>query len=125
MFVIAIVGWNSAPSRIAVHFGAGGQVDRYGGKVEGLLLIPLIAGAVYVGGYLIQDLVSGSPQVISSYILFRFAYLITLAAAYVAIQLYARGFKVSVGAIVFPVVVLDMLVTVNFLWHAIGASHAG
>ncbi len=125
MFAIAVVGWNSAPSRIAVHFGAGGHVDRYGGKVEGLLLIPLIAGAVYVGGYLIQDLVAGNPQVISSYILFRFAYLITLAAAYGAIQLYARGFKVSVGAIVLPVVALDMLVTVNFLWHAIGASHAG
>ncbi|MFZ0657171.1 MAG: DUF1648 domain-containing protein [Candidatus Binataceae bacterium] len=125
MFAIAIIGWSSAPARIAVHFGAGGQVNRYGGKVEGLLLIPLIASVIYVGGYLIQDLVAGNPQVLSSYILFRFAYLITLAAAYAAIQLYARGFKVSVGSIVLPVVALDMLATVNFVWHAIAASRAG
>jgi hypothetical protein len=124
MFVISIVGWNSAPSSLPVHWGAGGQVDRYGGRIEGLLLVPLIASAVYVGGYLIQDLVAGNPQVSSSYILFRVASLVTLAAAYALIQLNGRGFEVSPGALLYPTVALDMLALVNFLWHAIAASHA-
>lgn len=51
MFVASIASWSAAPSRIAVDFGISGNPDRYGGKVEGLLLIPIIAAAVHAGGY--------------------------------------------------------------------------
>ena len=46
-FALAAVTWNSAPDRIPVHFGFDGQVDRYGGKFEGLLVLPLVSVALY------------------------------------------------------------------------------
>ena len=48
MFAAALVVWPSAPSEIPVHWNAGGEVDRYGGKVEGLLVLPLVALGIYL-----------------------------------------------------------------------------
>jgi uncharacterized membrane protein len=48
MFAGALVVWPAAPDRIPVHWGFDGHVDRYGGKVEGLLGIPLITLAIYL-----------------------------------------------------------------------------
>jgi uncharacterized membrane protein len=48
MFAAALVVWPSAPSDIPVHWNARGDVDRYGGKFEGLLLLPLIASGIYL-----------------------------------------------------------------------------
>ena len=48
MFGAALVVWPSAPSDIPVHWNASGQVDRYGGKFEGLLLLPLMALGLYL-----------------------------------------------------------------------------
>lgn len=47
LFVISAVVWPFAEDRIPVHWNAAGEIDRYGGKVEGLLLIPVIALAVW------------------------------------------------------------------------------
>jgi uncharacterized membrane protein len=35
MFLAAGLSWSSAPERIPVHWDVAGQVDRYGGKLEG------------------------------------------------------------------------------------------
>ena len=48
MFAAALVVWPAAPSEIPVHWDASGEVDRYGGKVEGLLLLPLMALGIYL-----------------------------------------------------------------------------
>ncbi|HKQ97310.1 MAG TPA: SdpI family protein [Candidatus Polarisedimenticolia bacterium] len=48
MFGWAALGWGSAPERFPMHFDLHGQVDRYGGRVEGMLAIPLIALAIYL-----------------------------------------------------------------------------
>lgn len=48
MFAAAAIAWPNAPDRIPVHWNINGQVDRYGGKFEGLLLMPLFALGVYV-----------------------------------------------------------------------------
>ncbi len=48
MFAGALIVWPHAPDQIPVHWNAGGEVDRYGGKVEGLLGLPLIALALYL-----------------------------------------------------------------------------
>ncbi len=47
MFVLAAVVWPSAPDQIPVHWGLSGEPDRYGGKIEGLLLLPLVTLGVY------------------------------------------------------------------------------
>jgi uncharacterized membrane protein len=45
MFVLSAWAWMRVPAgqRIPVHWGMSGQVDRYGGKSEALLLLPLVA----------------------------------------------------------------------------------
>jgi uncharacterized membrane protein len=48
MFAGAMVIWPVAPDRIPVHWNAQGDIDRYGGKVEGLLLLPLMTLAIYL-----------------------------------------------------------------------------
>lgn len=46
MFVASAIAWPFADDSIPVHWNAGGEIDRYGGKFEGLLLLPLIAAGV-------------------------------------------------------------------------------
>ena len=48
MFAAALILWPSAPSEIPVHWNVSGEVDRYGGKFEGLLLLPLMALGLYL-----------------------------------------------------------------------------
>lgn len=39
-FVISAMVWNQMPDEMPVHWNARGEVDRYGAKWEGLLLLP-------------------------------------------------------------------------------------
>ncbi len=48
MFLLVAATWSSAPDRIPVHWDLAGQVDRYGGKFEGLLLMPLLTLGIYL-----------------------------------------------------------------------------
>ena len=48
MFIAAAVRWSSVPARLPVHWNAAGEVDRYGGRFEGLLLVPIITIALYL-----------------------------------------------------------------------------
>src|SRR5258708_33392444 len=47
MFIVAIMSWSSVPAQIPIHWDISGQVDAYGSKFTGLLLLPLIALAGY------------------------------------------------------------------------------
>ena len=48
MFAVSWWAWGQVPAgaEIPVHWGVDGQPDRYGGKFEGLMLMPLIVLAV-------------------------------------------------------------------------------
>lgn len=48
MFVLAAVAWTGVPDGIPVHWNWSGQPDRFGGRLEGLLGLPLAAIVVYV-----------------------------------------------------------------------------
>lgn len=48
MFVAAALVWPTAPDRLPVHWDIHGQVNGYGGKFEGLLLLPLITLGIYL-----------------------------------------------------------------------------
>jgi uncharacterized membrane protein len=47
MFAMAAATWSGAPERIPVHWDLSGQPDRFGGKLEGLLGLPLVALGIY------------------------------------------------------------------------------
>lgn len=48
MFIISAASWSSAPDRIPVHWDITGQPDRFGGKFEGLFLLPLMTAGIYL-----------------------------------------------------------------------------
>ena len=47
MFAVPIVEWPLAPVTIPTHWNGDGSIDRYGGKFEGLLLVPLSAALAW------------------------------------------------------------------------------
>lgn len=48
MFVLLAVSWSSSPARIPVHWNLDGSVDRYGSRLEGLALLPILAAVLYL-----------------------------------------------------------------------------
>ncbi len=48
MVVASAVSWPLVDEPIPVHWDASGEVDRYGSKAEGLLLLPGITAALYL-----------------------------------------------------------------------------
>ena len=47
MFAAAAWSWSRVPDRIPIHWNAAGEIDGYGGRFMGLLLVPLIALGCY------------------------------------------------------------------------------
>jgi len=43
MFVVAAAAWSTTPTPMPVHWNIAGEADRWGGRFEGILLVPLIA----------------------------------------------------------------------------------
>ncbi|AHB13851.1 SdpI family protein [Dehalococcoides mccartyi] len=48
MFITGLITWPNSPDLLPVHWGIDGTVDRYGGKFEGLLLMPLISLGIFL-----------------------------------------------------------------------------
>jgi uncharacterized membrane protein len=47
MFALTAWAWSRVPDQVPVHWNLAGEVDRYGGKAEGLLLVPVLAIGLY------------------------------------------------------------------------------
>ncbi|AII58208.1 hypothetical protein ASJ33_06285 [Dehalococcoides mccartyi] len=48
MFITGLITWPNSPDLLPVHWEIDGTVDRYGGKFEGLLLMPLISLGIFL-----------------------------------------------------------------------------
>lgn len=94
LYAVAAYAWPRVPARLPVHWGLDGTPDRYGGKVEGVLIIPLIATGLYA-------LLAALPRIdprrsnyadfARPYATIRFALLALLGAIYGAVLLAAAG----------------------------------
>lgn len=94
MFVVAALCWSRASDRIPVHWNWRGEVDRYGGKFEGLLLLPLIS----LGLYLLLLVLPLFDPGKANYRTFAGAYnLIRLTITLFLSAIYAVGVLVSLG----------------------------
>jgi uncharacterized membrane protein len=99
MFLLAVLSWSSAPDRIPVHWGLRGEVDRYGGKVEGLLGTPAIALLIYLLMLYLPRIDPGRAnyeRFSGVYYTLRAAVLATMAIVYGTLQLAMRGQAVDV-----------------------------
>ncbi len=103
MFLLAALSWPSAPDRIPVHWNAAGAVDRYGGKFEGLLLMPLVASGVYLLMIFLPRFDPGRAnyaQFAGAYNIIRLAIVTVLAAVYTLMILLVRGHPVDMSSAV-------------------------
>jgi len=99
MFALAASAWGTSPDRIPVHWNLAGQVDRYGGRFEGLLAIPLLALAIYWMMLFLPRLdphranyaAFGGP-----YAMLRLLLIAVLAACYGLGHLWMRGVHVRI-----------------------------
>ena len=45
--LVGLLLWNRFPEQIPVHWNAAGEIDRYGGKFEAILFLPLFLFAMH------------------------------------------------------------------------------
>jgi len=89
MLTMAAVTWTGAPDRIPVHWNIAGEVDRYGGKFEGLLAIPLLAAGVYLAMLLLPRIDPGRANYArfqNAYATIRISVLVVMAVVYGLVQ---------------------------------------
>jgi uncharacterized membrane protein len=118
MFVAAAVAWWHAPDRMPVHWNAAGQVDRWGGKFQGLLLMPLVATGMYLLTVILPMFDPGRGNYgnfFKAYYAIRISILVCLAAIYAVMLLTAFGHQVNVTMVMMLTVGLLLVVIGNYL----------
>ena len=115
MFVLAFVTWPSAPDRVPVHWNWSGEVDRYGGRVEGLLALPLMATGVYLLLRLAPRIDPGRanyPGFRGAYAFIRTVILAVMAGLYVLTHLWIRGRNVDMQSTV-PLLIAGLFIAIG------------
>jgi len=118
MFGFAAATWAAAPERIPVHWNAYGVVDGYGGKFEGLLLLPLTAAGIYLLMIAIPKIDPGKAnyeQFATAYSTLRIAVTLQLAGIYFLTQMSIHGYSVNMTFAVPVLVGLLFIVIGNLL----------
>ena len=121
MFLAAAVAWSAAPDRIPVHWNAQGQPDGYGGRAEGLLLLPATALGLYVL-FLVLPWIDpfrvNYASFSGAYTVMRMAVLALMVVLYGAIHLMLRGYAVDFTQIV-PVAIGALFVVLGSVFGRI------
>jgi uncharacterized membrane protein len=118
MFLLAAAVWNTMPDSIPVHFGLDGQPDRYGGKFEGLLSMPLTAAGLYLLFFFLPRIDPRGERYArfaGAYTIIRTAVIALLAAVQVVIILQTRGVAIDVSTIVALLIGLLFMVLGNYM----------
>ncbi len=118
MLVVAIACWPFAPEQIPVHWNFYGQIDRYGGRFEGLFFLPLISVGLYALLLFLPRIDPGRSNYESfstTYRTIRFSILSLLAMLYVCLLLVAFGYPVSMPRVIPIGVGVLFIVLGNFM----------
>jgi len=118
MFALGAWTWSVAPERIPIHWGITGQPDRYGGKVEAILLPLALALGLYL---LLLVLPRFDPRYAhyrffsGVYHLIRTVLVAFFAAVYTTMMLWARSVQVDTSVIVPLMVGLLFVILGNYM----------
>jgi uncharacterized membrane protein len=94
MFALAAWSWPHAPDRIPTHWNLHGHVDGYGGRVTGLLALPLTALGIYLLFLWLPRIDpkrAGYADFAGPYSLIRLAVLAVMAALYALTLSWIHG----------------------------------
>jgi uncharacterized membrane protein len=117
MFALAAAAWNSAPARIPVHWGFSARPDRFGGRVEGLLGLPLETLGLYLLTLFLPRIDPGRANYAafgSAYATIRLALVAFLAALYGMMHLRMRGSQIAAETLM-PLAIGAVLVVIGNL----------
>lgn len=120
-FVATAVAWPRLPERMPLHWNVAGEVDRWGAKAEGALLLPLIMLATWV---MMRALPKVDPRranyakMAGTYDLVITIVLAATLVLHVTILAASMGYPVSVGTVVPLVVGVLFIVIGNVLPRA-------
>jgi len=113
MFASVAFSWSQLPDRIPVHWNLADEVDRYGSKTEGLLMLPLITVAVYLLLLFLPRIDPGRAnydRFASVYAIIRSAVIAVLGAIHAVVLLMVSGKPVALGALMTIVVGILLIV---------------
>lgn len=102
MFALAAITWPGAPERIPVHWDIHQQVDRYGGRFEGLLAIPLVTLGLYLLLLVVPRIDPGRANYaafLGAFTTLRLALVVFMAAIYGVSHLWIRGIQVQMNTV--------------------------
>ena len=118
MFVAAAVCWPLVPERLPVHWNLAGEVDRYGGKFEGLLVVPLISLGLY-GLFLVLPMIDPGRANYAgfwrTYTVIRCLCLGFMAAIFAATLTASLGVPLSMGRVISSALGVLFLVLGNYM----------
>lgn len=100
LWIAASLAWPTAPDRIPVHWDMNGEVNRYGGRAEGLLAMPAIATLIYLVLLFLPRLDPGRlnyTKFVGAYTTIRVSVIALLAVIYAVVLLSARGIQVDMN----------------------------
>ncbi len=103
LFAWSAILWPGAPDSLPLHFDLNGNVDRMGGKLEGLFAVPVVALAVYALLRFVPRLDparANYPSFATPYAVIRIAVLIMLAVVDLVILLPLVGVPVNRGVVI-------------------------
>jgi uncharacterized membrane protein len=119
MFVIGILTWPSAPAQIPIHWDVYGQVDAYGSKLIGLLLLPIVALAGYtlIGLTAVLSPAQFQGRAMTALSWFKLTYVLVMAGVYGVIVADIRSANLNMNYVIYPLLALMMIAVVNLLIH--------
>jgi uncharacterized membrane protein len=118
MFVAAAIIWPTVSAPIPIHWDAHGNANGYGGKFEGLLLLPLIALGIYVLLLFLPRIDPGRAnyaQFAGPFLVVRYAVLLLLAGLYGITLLAIKGYGFNTTRLVLGAIGILFIVLGNVL----------
>jgi hypothetical protein len=125
MFAVAYVEWPLTPPSIPAHWTLGGSIDRFGGKFQGLLLLPLSAALVWG---LIAAVALGRQRkfdapVRRALLLLGYALLVIFIAVFGDQVLWINGVALNINYFLLPATLLMCAALGNLLLRVPGRRH--
>jgi uncharacterized membrane protein len=105
MFAAGAVAWPRVPDKLPVHWNTAGEVDRYGGRVEGLFAVPLITLGLYVLMLVVPRLdprASAYAEFASVFLAIRYVLMGFMMILQTLLLVSAFGWKVPMTAVMMP-----------------------
>jgi uncharacterized membrane protein len=118
MFAGAAWSWPRVPDRLPIHWNAAGEVDGYGGKFVGLMLLPLVAVGMYALFLVLPKFDPGKRNYESfgkAYLALRTALILFFAVLYAATLVEFHGTRVPMTAVIMPALGMLFLIIGNVL----------